>query len=262
MATDVSCPSNASSNGAPASAAAHPRPAWRLSKVTSCCLHFVLPDAHLPYVYRRGLKGWQDVELYDDWLRGAVLEDENPPEDEEGVDNEEEPEGDASRVMRLLLYVAPTRDMSEGFDGNIDINARRPLATQLPKFAALGWRSGSPSAAWVASELVRFGEDDLFLDRNRTDVVANGDTTCFSVLKYANFNPDVDTPARADGPQRGPSVHRSQTHANANKATARGAHVRPHPNGLGASQSRSATDEVGEDELHDELHAGEEAFAY
>ena len=75
--------------------------------------HFVLPDAHLPYVYRRGLKGWQDV---DDWLRGAVLEDENPPEDEEGVDNEEEPEGDTSRVMMLLLYVAPTRDISEGFD--------------------------------------------------------------------------------------------------------------------------------------------------
>ena len=114
MATDVSCPSNASSNGAPASAAAHPRPAWRLSKDTSG--HFVLPDAHLPYVYRRGLKGWQDVELYDDWLRGAVLEDENPPEDEEGVDNEEEPEGDTSRVMMLLLYVAPTRDISEGFD--------------------------------------------------------------------------------------------------------------------------------------------------
>ena len=62
-------------------------------------------------------------------------------------------------------------------------------------------------------------------------------------------------------------MHRSQAHANANKATARVAHGRPHPNGLGASQSRSAIDEdifdaIGEDELYDELHAGEEAFAH
>ena len=34
-----------------------------------------MPDAHLPFVYRLGRKRWEAVELYDAWLRGAVLED-------------------------------------------------------------------------------------------------------------------------------------------------------------------------------------------
>jgi len=183
-----------------------------------------MPDAHLPFVHRLGRKQWEAVELYDDWLRGAVLEDEdyvpdNSDEEDYGLDDEEEPTGKASRVMWMLIRAAPDRDvLDDGYDSRVDINVREPVSTQLGKFTALGWKSSPPSATTVARSLIEAAESELFLDRNPARGADRGDTTCFTAAEYYNYNPDDDARACATGPQRGNAAHRSQPRGHANTA--------------------------------------------
>ena len=45
------------------------------------------------------------------------------------------------------------------------LNVRKPLHTQLHKFAALGWSSAPPSPKVVMRRLIALAEAELFLDR-------------------------------------------------------------------------------------------------
>ena len=66
-----------------------------------------------------------------------MLEDEDwipDGSDEEayeyGLDNEEEPQGMASRVMDILMRAAPDGYPSGGFRPEMDINVRKPFSSQ------------------------------------------------------------------------------------------------------------------------------------
>jgi hypothetical protein len=145
-----------------------------------------LPDAHLPFEFRLGRKRWEAVELYDAWIRGAVLHDGDAqlaqeeeywedqqrdvgPGDEprcswEIVDYLESPQGDASRVTMLLARLGPPlmRDLD---DGTVCLDARLPMASQLAKLPALGWGTTPPTARQIVQRMVARATEEFTWDK-------------------------------------------------------------------------------------------------
>ena len=88
-----------------------------------------------------------DIVCSEDWEEGS--------EEEPIVDDEEEPQGDASRVTVLLHRYGPycftdangkTRFKPTWLDNDaVSINARRSISAQLAKFPALGWGQSPPT---------------------------------------------------------------------------------------------------------------------
>lgn len=144
------------------------------------------PDAHLPYEYQyrtpKGGDKWEALELYDEWLHGAILRDpghdalpeiaEHDPESDESsvevdlwdriADDEDEPRGDASRVTVLL------HNLLYGHYGEFDqsgLNARLPAASQLDKFAECGW-DRPPTVADLIKLRVQKAEREHGFDRS------------------------------------------------------------------------------------------------
>ena len=117
------------------------------------------PDARYPWKLRWDKWQWLTVELYDRWLRGGTLEAADFPEEDAFLIEQGEPQSEAARVTWLINRVPGSRAWMEG---DMDIDASRPAASQLDAFVRMGW-SKPPTAC----ELVRRMVDGVKADYGR-----------------------------------------------------------------------------------------------
>jgi hypothetical protein len=107
---------------------------------------------------RWGRDAWLRLELYDRWLSGSVL-DAGDEEHHELIDilTEDEPRSDAARLTSLLKVVlSPFFEwLCVGELGSVD--ARQPAASQMDKFAALGFAT-LPTTGQVMKRMIAYSE--------------------------------------------------------------------------------------------------------
>ena len=151
-ATAQELPQAAPSVPAPPPAASAPRGApddgARLFKLRAG----KLPTAHLPYDFRFSRAQFETLELYDQWVRGTVLQVDDFDFDLHLDDGEYR--CPAGRVTWLLRLVSSDVWLSD----SEQLDARRPAAEQLATFEQLGFTS-VPSPGRL---LLRFKKNDNF----------------------------------------------------------------------------------------------------
>ena len=108
------------------------------------------------------------MELYDAWRRGAALRDGAGESGDKWrfVDDEMDPQGDASRVTMMLHRHAP-RGSCDSIAKRTALIARRPLAEQLHKLSALGWGTAPPTAQEIVRRMVAYAAADYEWDRQQ-----------------------------------------------------------------------------------------------